>query len=304
MDKIFLILDSNSILHRAFHALPLLTNKKGEPTNAVYGFLLIFFRAIKDLKPDYIVSCFDFPAPTFRHKEFKNYKIQRPPTPKELSLQIPKIKKVLESFNIVILEKEGYEADDLVGSLCKKFEDIFKIILSSDTDLFQLIDKNTNIYFVRNGFKNSILYDEKKFKEEFNFSPQQFIDFKAIKGDPSDNIPGVKGIGKKTAAHLLEQFQNLENLYFEIENKNCKIEEKLKNILLSQKDLAILSYSLVKLDKNVKIDNRMEDFSFPNFNPEKVKKTLNELGFKSLVKRVDEILKIYENKEKGNLTLF
>lgn len=158
MEKLILILDSNSILHRAFFALPKLTTKDGQPTNAIYGFLLVFFKLKREFKPDYIFACFDFPAKTFRHEKFKEYKSTRPKMPEDLAFQIPKLKEILKAFKIPILEKEGFEADDLIGTLCQKFPNDEKIIVTGDSDLFQLINEKTKIYFLKTGLKLSLIH--------------------------------------------------------------------------------------------------------------------------------------------------
>ena len=167
--KHLLIIDANSVIHRAYHALPLLTTKKGELVNAVYGFLLVFFKAIKDFQPDYIAACFDFPGPTFRHKKYKEYKAKRPPTPKDLVSQIPKVKEILNAFSVPVFEKEGFEADDIIASLKIKNQraKIKNIIISGDLDLLQLVDKQTGVYILRKGVKDTVLYDENLVKEKF-----------------------------------------------------------------------------------------------------------------------------------------
>jgi len=165
MAERLLILDANSILHRVYHALPPLTTKKGELVNAIYGFLLVLFRVIKEFKPDYICACFDFPAKTFRHEKFKEYKAQRPPCPKDLASQIPKLKEILNAFKIPFFEKEGYEADDLIGTIVSKCQGLEKIIVSGDLDNLQLVSKETKV-FVLSGVKKSILYDEKEVEKK------------------------------------------------------------------------------------------------------------------------------------------
>jgi len=229
--KRLIIIDGNAVIHRAFHALPPLTTKKGELVNAVYGFLLVFFKAIKEFQPDFVVATFDFPAPTFRHQKYKLYKATREKAPKELYQQIPKIKEVLEGFNVQIFEKQGFEADDLIGTISQKapkkqiLPEIETIILTGDLDALQLVDKNTKVYILRKGVKDIVLYDREKVKEKYGgLEPEQLIDFKALRGDPSDNIPGVFGIGEKTAIALIKEFGTLENL-----TKNWgKILKKLK----------------------------------------------------------------------------
>ncbi len=296
INKRLIIIDCNSIIHRAFHALPYLATKKGELVNAVYGFLLVFLRAIREFQPDYIAATFDFPAPTFRHKKFKEYKAKRPPAPSELYLQLPKVKEVLKAFNIPIFEKEGFEADDIIATISyqvpkkQAFPKIETIILSGDTDTLQLADKYTKIYNLKKGVKDVILYDEKSVKEKFGgLTPNQLLDYKALRGDPSDNIPGVTGIGEKTAIELLLEFNNMDNLYREIEtgsNKAVELKPKLKETLLKYKEQALLSRELARIDKNVGIDFNLTDCRWGKYNKKKVIDILKSLEFYSLINRL------------------
>jgi DNA polymerase-1 len=292
MSDKFLILDANSILHRAFHALPLLATKKGEKTNAIYGFLLVFFKLMRELEPKYVCACFDFPAKTFRHQKFKDYKISRPPTPEDLKSQIKKTKEILEVFNVPFFEKEGYEADDLVATIVEKSPGISKIIVSGDRDLFQVVNEETKIYFLQKGIKNPLLVDKEKIEERFSFSyPEQIVDFKALVGDPSDNIPGIKGIGEKTAISLISQFKNLDNLYKEIERieqKPSNIKPKIIKELLTSKEKVLFNRELARLKKDVEIDFDLKKCLFGNYDRDKVVKILEELEFKSLIKRITE----------------
>lgn len=291
--KRLIIIDSNALIHRAFHALPPLTTKKGELVNAVYGFLLVFLRAVRELKPDYIVACFDFPALTFRHKAFKDYKGKRPPTPEGICQQIPKVKEVLSAFNVPIFEKEGFEADDIIGTITEKTEkETENIILSGDLDTLQLVNENTRTYFLRKGVKDIVLYDEALVKEKYQgLIPEQLVDFKALKGDPSDNISGVKGIGEKTAISLILRFGSLENLYKEIEENSEKandISPKTKELLIRHKDQAFLSKTLAQIDKNADIGFSLEKCQW-QFNKEKATEILEKFEFQSLIKRLDEL---------------
>lgn len=314
--KILIILDSNSIIHRAYHALPPLTTKKGELINAVYGFLLVFLKAIKDFQPDYIAACFDFPAPTFRHKKYKKYKAKRPPVPEELYQQIPKIKEILGAFNVPIFEKEGFEADDIIGTiscLASKKQVLPKvetIILSGDLDTLQLINPQTKVYALRKGVKDIVLYDESLVKEKFQgLTPEQILDFKALKGDPSDNIPGVTGIGEKTAAGLLLNFRSLEDLYKELEENSeraKKIKPKLKETLLQYKEQAFLSKDLAQINKNTPLDFSLEKSRWREYDKEKVIKIFRKLEFSTLIKRLPELGKTSKENEfvKQNLRLW
>lgn len=297
MNKIkkIIITDSNSMIHRAFYALPSLTTQDGELVNAVYGFFSAFLKAIQDFNPDFIATCFDLPFPTFRHKKFKEYKSQRPPTPKELYQQIPIVKKLLETLKVPVFEKRGFEADDLIGTISNLLQKsntaIEIIVLSGDLDLLQLVDKNVKVYLLRKGEKNSFLYDKKLVKKKYSgLSPDQLIDFRALRGDPSDNIPGITGIGEKTAIKLLNQFQNIENLYNCLEkDKDVDVNEKIKEKLIQQKDKAFLSQYLAKINRDVPIKIDYKDLEWGNYNEKDFLDDLEKLGFKSLVKRFQKV---------------
>jgi len=286
--KRLIIIDSNSIIHRAYHALPPLTTKKGELVNAVYGFLLVFFKVLREFKPDFVVATFDFPAPTFRHKEFKEYKATRPKAPDELYNQIPKVKEILKSFNVPIFEKEGFEADDLIGTISRLapkkqiLPEIETIILSGDLDTLQLINQHTKVYTLKKGVKDTILYDERAVKERYGLSPEQLVDFKALKGDPSDNIPGVPGVGEKTAIKLVKEFGSLENLYSALTDLNQPLRKKLEEY----KDQAFFSKNLAKINQNIEIDLDFKKGEWKNYDREKVIKILKGLEFFSLVARL------------------
>jgi len=296
--KRLLIIDSNSIIHRAYHALPPLTTKKGELVNAVYGFLLVFFKALKDFRPDFIVAAFDYPAPTFRHKKYKEYKAKRPKAPEELYDQIPKVKEVLRGFSVQVFEKEGFEADDIIGTVAtlsprkQVIPPLETIILSGDLDALQLVNPATKVYALRKGVKDVVLYDEKLVEERFHgLSPRQVLDYKALRGDASDNIPGVTGIGEKTAISLLLEFGTLENLYKEIEEnseKSKKIKPKLKDTLLKYKDQAFFSRSLAQIEKNSPINFSLEKCHWQGYDKEKIAEILNKFEFYSLLNRLPE----------------
>jgi len=326
--KRLLIIDSNSIIHRAYHALPRLTTKKGELVNAVYGFLLVFLKAIKDFQPDYIAAAFDFPAPTFRHEKYKEYKAKRPKVPEELYQQIPKVKEVLEAFNVPIFEKERFEADDIIGTISRlapekqvlsqgeenKFSsspfvgarEIETIILSGDSDVLQLVNSQTKAYTLRKGVKDIVLYDENLVKEKFQgLTPKQILDFKALRGDASDNIPGVTGIGEKTALSLLLKFESLENIYKELEENSEKVKSikpKLKEILLKYKEQAFLSKFLAQINKNIPLDFNLGKCRWSKYSKENATKILKDLEFNSLIVRLPEILTHQSKSE--NLKLF
>lgn len=287
-----IIIDSNSVIHRAFHALPPLSTQKGEVVNAVYGFLLVFLRAIRELKPNCIIATFDLPAPTFRHKKFKKYKAKRPPAPQELYDQIPKVKEILKAFNVPIFEKEGFEADDLIGTISQQFSrkqiipESEVVIISGDLDVLQLVDKKTKAFILRKGVKDIVLYDEKLVREKYQgLNPNQLDDFKGLRGDPSDNIPGVRGIGEKTAIQLIKQFGGLEDIYSALSQK-ADISQTLRLKLEQQKEQAFLSKELAQIRRDAPIDINLEECEWKDYNKERVIEILESFDFYSLIPRL------------------
>lgn len=304
--KRFIIIDSNALIHRAYHAMPPLTNKKGELINVVYGFLLAFFKVVEDLNPDFIAATFDLPEPTFRHKKFKEYKKNRAKTPEELYQQIPKVKHTLKALNVPIFEKSGFEADDIIGTISKKLLEYSKtcseensyiesVAFSSDLDLLQLIDEYTKVYTLRRGLGNIILYDKEAVENRFEIGPKQLIDYKGLRGDPSDNIPGVSGIGEKTAIKLIKEFKTLENLYLKLD-KDPLFEKELINIsprlltkLKENKEQAFFSRELVEIIRDVPIDFNLEDCYLKDYDEQLAEEHLKELGFQSLIRRLQRL---------------
>lgn len=281
--KKIIIIDSNSVIHRAFHALPPLKNKKGEVVNAVYGYLTFLFKAIRELEPDYIAACFDVSKCTFRKEIFEEYKAQRQKAPDELYFQIPLVKEVLRKFNIAVFEKEGYEGDDLIGTISKKENgNLQKIILSGDLDNLQLINEQVKVVFLGNSISTLSIYDAKKVQEKYEIRPDQIVDFKALKGDASDNIPGVLGIGEKTAVNLLKEFGNLENVYNNIDS----ISGKTKDKLIEGKEKAYLSKELARIRTDVEFDFDIEKCKWGEFEKEEVIKAFEEFGFKTLIAKI------------------
>ena len=293
MKKLVLI-DSNALVHRAFHALPpTLTSPKGVLTNAVYGFSSVLLKMLKDLKPDYIAATYDLPGPTFRHEEFKEYKAHRIKAPDELYAQIPLTKEVLKSFGIPVYEKQGFEADDVIGSLAekaKKDKDIQTIIVTGDLDTLQLVDgQKVAVFTLRKGLTDTILYDEAGVRERYGFGPAQITDFKGLKGDPSDNIPGVPGIGDKTASTLIQEFGNIEELYKKAD-KTKKISPNLKEKLTVNKEQAFFSKKLATIVRDLDVDFDLNKSDWrKNIDPQKIGNIFKEFGFYSLIKRLDEI---------------
>ncbi len=287
MAKRLIIIDSNALLHRSFHALPPLMTKSGQETGAVYGYLLTLFKAIGDLKADYIVACFDTKAPTFRHEMYLEYKAQRPVTPSGIISQIPVAKEVLAAFGIPVFAKEGVEADDLIATICKKVSDMEIYIVSGDLDNTQLINENIKVYTLGKGIKDTVIYDINKVVERFGVNPNQMVDFKALTGDPSDNIPGVEGIGKKTAAEIIQKYGSIKNLYEELATDTAVLKPKVKEMLKINKESALMSRDLAQMKNDVDIDFKIEDCKFVTFDKNKVIEIFKKLDFNSLINRLD-----------------
>ncbi len=285
-----LIIDGNALVHRAFHALPpSLTDQTGRMTNAVYGFTMIFIKALKDLKPDYIAATFDLKAKTFRHEAFTEYKATRVKQPDELYEQIPLVKEVLTAFNVPIFEKSGYEADDLIGTIAhlKSVDrpDIETIIMTGDQDTLQLVDDNTKVLSPHKGMSETILYDEQAVKEKFDgLAPKQLIDYKALAGDASDNIPGVKGIGPKGAIGLLNEFRTLENIYKNLDDK--KIKDRARELLQTCRDDALMSQKLARIILDAPIEFKLNDCRAGGFDKNAIAELFQKLNFKRLLSQL------------------
>ena len=292
--KRLIVIDSNALLHRSFHALPPLATKSGQQTGAVYGFLLTLFKAIKDLKANYIVATFDTKAKTFRHQQFGAYKEHRPVTPEGIISQISITKEVLQIFGIPIFAKDGFEADDLIATISKKSleqdKEIEVYIVTGDLDNLQLVNEKIKVYTLGRGIKDTVIYDINKVRERFGVEPRQMVDFKALMGDPSDNIPGVEGIGKKTAAELIQKHKNIKNLYEELTTDTAVLKPKVKEALKRNKESAFMSYELAKMDENVEIDFNIESCRFGNFNTGAVEEILKKLDFNSLIARLNSLI--------------
>ena len=280
--KVLIVFDSNSVIHRAFHALPPLTTKRGEVVGAVYGFLLVFLKAIKEFQPDFVAACFDIKGPTFRHEKYEQYKAQRPKAPDELYLQIPMVKDVLKSFGVPVYEKQGFEGDDLIGTIAK-LSPTETIIISGDSDNLQLIDDKIKVYTLRKGVKDTVLYDEALVVKKYQgLKPKQLIDYRALRGDPTDNIPGVKGVGEKTATELLQRFGTLENIYKKLD----EIKPKTKELLVRSREDAFVSKDLATIIQDVPLDFSLQDCSWDNYDKEKATRAMEEFGFHSLIPRL------------------
>lgn len=288
-----IIIDGNALIHRSFHAIPPnLRTKKGLLVNAVYGFTSFLLKALNEFKPEYVVLTLDKKGPTFRHEAYAEYKATRVKAPDELYEQIPLVKKVAEAFNIPIFELSGFEADDLIGTICSqtaKEKNLEKIIITGDLDTLQLVNEKTKVYTMSRGLSDSVLYDEEQVRARYNLNPNQIIDYKALRGDVSDNIPGVKGIGEKTASDLLVEFKTLEGVYGAAEKNHPNIKPRIIELLKASKNNAYLSRELATINCAAPLKFALPDITFSNFNLDNVLKIFSELEFKSLLLKVKEL---------------
>lgn len=298
----FLAIDANAIVHRAFHAYPsTLTTGDGVQVNAVYGFTVMLLSALKSFEPKYVLCAFDTHEPTFRHVEYPDYKGTRAPTDQSLIDQFPLVEEILKAFNIPIIKKEGFEADDILGTIAKYVtekkwsnENMDLYILSGDRDLLQLVNEKVRVCLPSGSFKDLVAYDREKTHEYMDLYPEQIVDFKAIAGDPSDNIPGIKGIGKKTATELLEKYGDLDTIYHNLKD----IKTRQANLLREGVEQAEMSRKLAKIEQEVDLTVHLEDCLLRDFDKKKVLELFKEFSFKSLIARLDEI----ESSENNNLT--
>lgn len=282
------IIDGNALIHRSFHAMPVtLATKSGEIVNAVYGFTAFLLRAIKDLKPDYLILTLDKKGKTFRHDQFPDYKATRTKAPDELYAQFGRVREVATVLNIPIFEEAGFEADDLIGTISKTVDHgIEKVIVTGDMDTLQLVDESTQVYAMSRGINEAVLYDEQAVRARYGLEPEQIIDYKGLRGDPSDNIPGVKGIGDKTAVELLQEYDSLENIY---DNLDKIAKERTKLLLTESKDNAFLSKQLATIKIDVPIALDLDHARFGGFDREQVARLFTELEFKTLLNRLHEM---------------
>ncbi len=284
MDKLVLI-DGHAILHRAFHALPPLTTSSGIIINAVFGFTSIMLRVINDLKPTHLIVTFDRPKPTFRKKLYANYQAKRPKMDESLVPQIKTVHTVLREMGIEMYELDGFEADDIIGTIINKLktEKLESIIVTGDRDLLQLVNEQTKVYMPVKGISESKLFGEDEVKDKFGINPSQIVDYKALVGDSSDNYPGVPGIGPKTASSLLNRFQTLEKLYEDIDKvENEGLKKKLKDNIESAKMSKQLATILTDVPIIPDLDKcRLKDFDSPS-----VHALFERMEFRSLIPRL------------------
>lgn len=277
-------------MHRAYHSLPPFKTSSGEVTNAIYGFIRMLFDVLLKENPEYIGIAWDRKAPTYRHEEFKEYKAQRAAPPDDLYPQLPRLKEILSAMDIPMLEKDGYEADDILGTIsdrAKEEADLETYILTGDKDTFQLVNGKVKVLVPVKGISQMEIYDSNKVIEKMGVRPDQIIDYKALSGDSSDNIPGVPGIGPKQAVELLKKYENLDSIYGHLEELSPGQQKKLTE----GKKSAYLSQRLCRLALDAPFTLNLEEFHTHTMDYPKVEKYFEELEFKSLSRKLEEIKK-------------
>ncbi len=277
MKKKLYIIDGNAYIHRAFHALPMLTNSQGLVINAVYGFTRTLLKIIKRDQPDYLAVCFDSPHPTFRHKEFEQYKATRKETPPELKSQLPMVREMVEALNIPVYQLAGYEADDLIATIAHKVEEqgIDTVIVSGDKDVLQMVNPDVKVLTE----PKETMFTEKEVKEKYGFGPEHIIDYLGLCGDSSDNIPGVPGIGEKTATKLVSEFGSIENIYANLD----KLPAAVKNKMEAGRESAFASKRLVTLVQDVPVEVELDKLALHPIDQKKALELFNKYEFKTLI---------------------
>lgn len=302
MKKVLIIIDSHALIHRAFHAFPpTLTTKDGEPVNAVYGYFSLLLDVIAKFNPTNIIAVFDSKGPTVRQNDYTQYKANRSETDDLLKVQFERIHDLVKGFNIPKFNIEGIEADDLIATIDHKFAGDWAetIVVTGDKDLLQLVDQDTFVYLAGHRFSESKLYNEEMVKEKMGVTPAQIPDFKGISGDPSDNIPGVRGIGPKGACDLITKFGSVEEIYFNIDT----VDNKYKNKLMENQELAFLSKKLATVDRNVPLSIDLKDSESKNLDFRTLRDKFIDLEFKSIIKKLDDVAKTYV-KETQQIDMF
>lgn len=300
-NKKLVLLDVHAIIHRAYHALPDFATSKGEPTGALYGLSTMLLKIIGDLKPNYIAACYDLPKPTYRHEAYKEYKAGRAKADEELVSQLKKSYDIFNALNIPVYSKEGFEADDMIGTIsekAKKIKDLDIVIASGDMDTLQLVSgEKVRVYTLKKGIKDTIIYDEDAVRARFGFGPELLPDYKGLRGDPSDNIIGIKGIGEKTASDLIQKFGSIEDIYKKLKkNKKAFIEadikERIVGLLEEGEEEANFSKMLGTIRKDAPIDFEIpEKFWSANVDFDKISAVWSDLEFRTLSPRLANILK-------------
>ena len=287
MSKKLVLVDGHAVVFRAYYAFPAtLTTRSGEQINAVYGFASILLNVLRDLKPTHVAVAFDLDKPTFRHLEYVDYKAQRPEVDVELTDQLERVRQVVTALNIPIFQVEGFEADDVIGTLGKQAQKkkIDTVIVTGDQDAMQLVNGHIKVYVPARGLKPAKIYGEAEVKERYGLTPKQIIDLKALSGDVSDNIPGIHGVGPKTATKLLQEYNDVDGIYKKIE----KITGSLKQKLVDGYEEAERGKKLATIVLDVPITLDLKACELKNYDKRKVMDLFEELGFKSLYKRLPD----------------
>ncbi len=278
------LIDANALIHRAYHALPPMSTKEGTPTQAVYGFTAMLLKMFSTLKPTHVAAAFDVPGPTFRHKEYEHYKATRKPAPPDLIEQFDTVREVLRAFNIPILQLTGFEADDIIGTLVKQLgnDKIKKVIVTGDMDTLQLVDDSTAIFTLKRGVTDTITYDRQTIIEKFGFGPEHVVDYKGLRGDPSDNIPGVAGVGDKTARELVAAYGSIEEIFEHLKELSPRVQKRLTG----HKKEALFSKRLATIRQDVPIEFSLDAARLEEYDANDVSRLFTKLEFRSLLQRL------------------
>lgn len=298
MSKKLLIIDGNAIIHRAFHAIPMLATSSGQPTNAIYGFCSMIMNLLIKERPEYIVITYDRKGKTFRDDLYTEYKATRTKAPQELYDQMPLIKDVMRAFNIPQFEVDGFEADDIIATITHKMKsepEIHCYIATGDRDAFQLITKSVSVITPKSGFKEYATYTPEKVKEEFGITPEQFCDYKTLRGDTSDNIPGVPGIGEKIATDLLKKYETIDGILNHLSELSPAIAKKMTE----GKESLEMSRKLVTLKYDVPVEFDLEECTTHNFDVSEITRLFDGYEFRSLVRKLGELESKYDHDRKG-----
>jgi DNA polymerase I len=301
--KKMILIDGNAILHRAYHSIPPFKTRSGLVTNAIYGFMRMLFDIYKKEKPDYLGIAWDRAAKTFRHEEFKEYKAQRAAPPDDLYPQLPRLKEILKDFNIPMEEADGSEADDLLGTIAacaEKENDVKIIIVTGDKDTFQLVNEKTHVMTPVIGLSKTETYDTQKVIEKLGIRPDQVIDYKALSGDPSDNIPGVPGIGPKGAVEMLKKYNDLDNIYAHLNELPAGQQKKLTEC----RESAYLSRRLVTIMHDCPITFNLDHYRTHKINYDRARQHFEELEFTSLIPKLEELKKSMNHVDESQQSLF
>jgi DNA polymerase I len=305
--KKLVLLDAHAILHRAYHALPDFASPTGEPTGALYGVVAMLLKIVEELKPDYIVACYDLPEPTYRHEVYKEYKAGRAKTDEALIAQINRSRDIFAAFHIPIYEHAGFEADDMLGTIVEQTKDdseLQVIIASGDMDTLQLIERDkVLVYTLKKGINDTVLYNEEAVKGRFGFGPKQVVDYKGLRGDTSDNIPGIKGVGEKTATELIIAFKGVEGIYKALKKnpdalKEAGIKPRMIELLKAGEEEAMFSKMLATIRRDAPITFTLPEKVWrDDLDTERVLTLFAELGFRTLAARIKTLFNVANEEE-------